>query len=147
MAKRKMIMNANDITLRKAFKDFTVSKSAKGVKEKTISTYILHFNASSKYLDMDMTFSKLSKSDLETMIVSMRKAGLSHNSIGSYVRTINTFLHWCSGEGYTNLTLPKIKEKETVKDTYSDEELELLLRRPSADCQFCEYRNWVIVNP
>ena len=53
---------------------------------------------------------------------------------------------WCAGEGYTNITLPKVKEVETVKETYSDEELDLLLKCPSADCQFCEYRNWVIVN-
>ena len=59
---------------------------------------------------------------------------------------MNIFLNWCAGEGYTNITLPKVKEVETVKDTYSDEELDLLLKRPSADCQFCEYRNWVIVN-
>ncbi len=95
---------------------------------------------------MDMTFSELSKSDLELMIVSMRESGLSRNSISSYVRTMNVFLHWCCGEGYTYLTLPKVKDVETVKETYTDEELDLLLRRPAADCQFCEYRNWVIIN-
>ena len=76
----------------------------------------------------------------------MRSEGLSQNSISTYVRILNIFLRWCAGEGYTNITLPKVKDVETVKETYTDEELDLLLRRPSADCQFCEYRNWVIVN-
>ena len=146
MAKIKMKKGVNDITLQKAFKAFTISKSAEGIKEKTISTYINHFTAVQKHLNVDITFSEISKSDFEKMLVSLRSAGLSVNTIGSYVRTLNVFLHWCAGEGYTNITLPKIKEKETVKETYSDEELELLLRRPSADCKFCEYRNWVIVN-
>ena len=37
-------------------------------------------------------------------------------------------------------------EKETVKETYTDEELERLLKRPAKNCDFAEYRSWVIVN-
>lgn len=33
-----------------------------------------------------------------------------------------------------------------MKETYSDDELMTLLKKPEADCKFCEYRNWVIVN-
>lgn len=146
MAKIKMKKDANNITLRKAFKDFIISKTAEGVKDKTITTYHHHFTAAQKHLDIDMTFLDLSKSDLEKMLVSMRSSGLSHNSISTYVKSLNTFLRWCAREGYTTLSLTKIKEVETVKETYTDEELDLLLRRPSADCQFCEYRNWVIIN-
>lgn len=146
MPKIKMRKNANSITLRKAFKDFLISKSAEGIKEKTITSYNSHFSSVEKHLNIDMTFSEISKRDFEKMIVSMRSVGLSHNSIASYVRTLNSFLHWCSGEGLTTITLPRMKEKETVKETYTDKELELLLRRPAADCQFCEYRNWVIIN-
>ena len=42
--------------------------------------------------------------------------------------------------------LPNIKDKETVKEAYTDEELLALLKRPKKNCSFCEYRNWVIVN-
>ena len=146
MEKIKMKKDADNITLRKAFKIFVISKTAEGVKDKTITTYHHHFTAAEKHLNMDMTFLELSKRDLERMLVSMRSSGLSHNSVSTYVKSLNTFFRWCAGEGYTNITLPKVKEVETVKETYTDEELDLLLRRPSADCQFCEYRNWVIIN-
>ena len=146
MPKIKMKKSADNITIREAFKDFLISKSAKGIKDKTITTYNYHFTSISKRLDVDMTFGELSKSDLEKAIVSMRSEGLSQNSISTYVRILNIFLRWCAGEGYTSLILPKVKDVETVKETYSDKELDLLLRRPSADCQFCEYRNWVIIN-
>ena len=33
-----------------------------------------------------------------------------------------------------------------MKGEYTDEELLLLIRKPRKDCDFCEYRNWVIVN-
>ena len=33
-----------------------------------------------------------------------------------------------------------------MKENYTDDELMTLLKKPDADCKFCEYRNWVIVN-
>lgn len=44
------------------------------------------------------------------------------------------------------MAVPSFKEKETVKETYTDEELEKLLKRPLKDCDFGEYRSWVVVN-
>lgn len=80
------------------------------------------------------------------MVVSMRQSGLAHNSISSYLRVFRTFLNWCAGQGYTALNVPNYKQVETVKETYTDEELLWLLKKPAASCNFCEYRNWVIVN-
>lgn len=134
------------MTLRSAFAEFVTSQQAKGVKEVTVKTYHAHFHSASKFLNMDQSFSELTKRDLESMIVGMRNAGLAHNSISSYVRVLKTFLNWCCREGYTTLTLPNFKQEETVKEVYSDAELERLLERPKPDCRFCEFRNWVIVN-
>ncbi len=80
------------------------------------------------------------------MIVSMRESGLATNSISSYVRVFKTFMNWSRQQGYTTLTVPNYKQVETVKETYTDEELLLLLEKPKANGTFCEYRNWVIVN-
>lgn len=44
------------------------------------------------------------------------------------------------------MEMPKISDKEVVKETYSDEELMLLLKKPDKDCTFNEYRTWVIIN-
>ena len=39
------------------------------------------------------------------------------------------------------------KGEETIKETYTDRELEALLKKPDIrKCTFAEYRNWVIVN-
>ena len=134
------------LTLREVFREFVNSQEAKGVAAQTVKTYHTHFQSVSKHLNMDLTFGELSKRDLENMIVSMRAAGLANNSISSYVRVMKTFMNWCCGEGYTTLTLPNYKQEETIKETYTDDELEMLLRRPAADCNFCEFRNWAIVS-
>ena len=128
------------------FPRFVNAQMAKGVSDKTVLTYNRHFRSLGYHLDMTMTFDELTKEALDSMLVSLRKSGVSPNTISSYARVFRTFLKWCRAEGYTDLSLPNIQDKETVKGSYTDEELIALLRRPAKDCDFCEYRNWVIVN-
>ena len=134
------------LSIKGAFEDFVVSQMAKGVSDKTVETYRSHFKSIGKYLDTEITFDALKQADLDRMIVAMRQNGLAQNSISSYLRVFRTFLHWCARAGYTALDIPNYKQVETVKETYTDEELLRLLKKPASDCSFCEYRNWVIIN-
>ena len=132
--------------MKEAIPRFVISQTAKGVSEKTIANYYNHFDCLAKHLDYSIPFNQLTNSELDAMIVSLRKSGLAHNSISSYLRVFRTFLKWARQEGLTTLELPNFKDKETIKETYSDEELKALLTKPKADSDFCEYRNWVIIN-
>lgn len=144
---RKITMNRTaEKTFEDVFSMFITSKTAKGVSDITIRNYHQHLHSISKHIDITIPFDELTKSDLDNMIVSMRKSGLAHNSIATYVRVLKTFFTWCNNEDLSNITLSGIREKETVKETYSDDELEKLLKKPKKDCNFCEYRSWVIVN-
>lgn len=146
MAKNKIIKVNSSSNIDEVFPRFVASQTAKGLSDKTIKTYFNHFHSISKHLDTSLSFNELDKSILDDMIVSMRQSGLAHNSISSYLRVFRTFLKWCREQGYTDLSLPNFKDQETVKETYTDDELLLLLRKPDKDCDFCEYRNWVIIN-
>ena len=144
MAKIKM---KNSVTVAETFHDFLVGKKAAGVSEKTLLTYGQHFSAVSKHLSPDTPMDALNKADLEDMISSMRDAGLAANSIKSYTRTLKSFLSWCNEAGITRLNIQLYKAEETIKETYSDEELKKLLKKPNMKkCTFAEYRNWVIIN-
>lgn len=133
-------------TVAEVYQDFILAKTAEGVSDVTIRNYHQHLHNISKYLDIEQPMAALSKRDLESMVCEMRVAGLAHNSISTYVRVLRTFLNWCQREGRANLTIPNMKDKETVKETYTDEELSLLLQKPKSGCSFTEYRNWVIIN-
>ena len=144
MAKIKM---KNSVTVAETFHDFLVGKKAAGVSEKTLLTYGQHFSAVSKHLSPDTPMDALNKTELEDMISSMRDAGLAANSIKSYTRTLKSFLSWCNEAGITRLNIQLYKAEETIKETYSDEELKKLLKKPNmTKCTFAEYRNWVIIN-
>ena len=100
-----------------------------------------------RHLDTGMDIVTLQKADLDDMIVSMRDAGLSPNSINSYTRVLKSFFSWCNEQGMTRLNIPLYKAEETVKETYSDAELTALLKKPDIrKTTFAEYRDWVIVN-
>ena len=146
MGKKITMKNLQEKTFRDVYDDFVIAKKARGVTEYTIRNYRHHFKSIEKYIDVDMPFRELTKSKIDEMIIEMRQSNLAHNSIATYVRNLKTFLNWCNAEGLSKLKIDGIKEKETVKDTYTDEELELLLEKPCKNCSFTEYRNWVIVN-
>ena len=134
-------------TIAESFKDFISSRKVKGLSEKTIETYEYHFHAVSKHIDNGMDIGKLQKRDLDSLIVSLRGSGLSSNTINSYTRTLKSFFSWCNEEGLTTLNLPLYKAEQTIKETYSDNELKALLKKPDVrKCTFAEFRNWTIIN-
>lgn len=129
------------------FEKFLASCMSKGLANKTIKTYQNHMNAMTHYLSFDKDISQIKQKDLDEMIVAMRKANLSSNSISSYLRTLKVFFNWCNQNGYSSIAVKSYKTEETVKETYTDGELAALLKKPDIKkCSFAEYRNWVIIN-
>ena len=134
-------------TVAEIFEDFIMTRKAKGLSDKTVCSYESHFKSIQKHLNVDISIEDLSKINLENMVASMRDAGLAANSISSYVRVLKTFLSWCNDEEITDINMPKYKSEETIKETYTDKELEILLKKPNTrKCGFAEYRTWVIIN-
>ncbi len=134
-------------SLAETFESFLLSRKAKGLSEKTLTTYKQHLSAIGKHLSLDTPTDGVKSKDLEKMLSSMRDAGLSSNSIKSYTRTLKSFFSWCNTAGITPLNIPLYKAEETLKETYSDDEISILLRKPNLrKCRFSEYRTWVIVN-
>lgn len=144
---RKITMNGQSRkAISELFDEFVLSQTAQGLSEITLTTYRHHIHSISYHLDIQKSMEALTRKDLEAMVVSMRRAGLAHNSISSYCRVLRTFLNWCMRNGISAPELPNIKDKETIKEAYTDEELLALLKRPEKNCSFCDYRNWVIVS-
>ena len=119
--------NSQKATFAEVFEIYISAVTARGVKDKTIATYKQHFYAISKRLDVSLPINRLNSTILDNMILQMRKEGLSDSSINSYTRTLKCFLSWCNEAGYTKANLKIYKAAETVKETYSDEELLTLL--------------------
>ena len=133
-------------TFEEIFSIFLNDAAARGLADKTLETYRHHLHCISLYFDITTPLDKLSRSMMNEMVVAMRESGLAHNSISSYVRVLTTFLNWCRKENYCDVEMPKFKDEEVIKETYTDEELRRLLERPDPSCRFSVYRTWVIIN-
>ena len=134
-------------TIEEAFEDFITSRKTKGVVDKTIESYQNHFRAVARHLDISKSIYTLERDDLDKMVAAMRDAHLATNSINTYTRVFKVFLSWCNVEGLTNLNMTVYRGEETVKETYTDAELAVLLKKPNLrKCGFPEYRDWVIIN-
>lgn len=76
------------------------------------------------------------------------KPNLSPVTERSYLTGIRAILYYGMKKGYIKefrVELPKVDE--VVKDTYTDHEIALLLKKPDMkSATFAEYRNWVIIN-
>lgn len=88
MSKKLSLSGQSRKTIEEVFGDFVISQTAQGLSEITIATYRCHIHSISKHLDIQKPMNTLTKGDLEAMVVSMRKAGLAHNSIAEGDRVL-----------------------------------------------------------
>ena len=80
MAKKRMQMAQKSWKIEEVFPRFVNAQMAKGVSDKTVLTYNRHFHSLGYHLDMTMTFDELTKEALDSMLVSLRKSGVSPNT-------------------------------------------------------------------
>ena len=109
MAKIKLVVSAS---IEETFSGFIISCKTKGLAEKTLQSYQSQFQAVARHMDVKMDIAMLQKADLDAMIISMRDAHLSPNSINSYTRTLKSFFSWCNEQGITRLNIPLYKTGE-----------------------------------
>ena len=69
-------------------------------------------------------------------------------SVVSYLRSVRAYLYYCMECKYMEsfkIKLPKAQKE--IKETYTDEELQVLLARPDTNsCSFTEFKTWVFEN-
>ena len=91
--------------------------------------------------------SLLTKGVCVSFLQARMPEGIKPVSINSCNRVINSFLSWLYKNRYLSeeLNIPKLKEQEVVKPTYSEDDLKILLQKPETS-SFAEFRTWVIIN-
>lgn len=133
-------------TISEAFQEFLYDKRSNGASVSTLATYRAHFNAASRFFDEDWPIEAASTRMFRVAVGKMAESGLAPTSIRSYTATLKSFFSWCRKEDLCMVSIRLYKSPETVPEAYTDEELQLLLKRPKRSCSFAELRNWTIVN-
>ena len=107
--------------------------------DKNISFFLVE-NPEIKYVD-EITWEKI-----ENFISKLMDRGNRVTAINARLRALFAFLRYCFDQEYLEeYTLTLIKEDETLKEPYTEAELQKLLKRPQGD-SWAEWRAWAVVN-
>ena len=138
-----------NITVDEAFQNFIRKCKVRNLAETTISTYTVHYKIFEEYINGKSLVNEIKPETWENFILYIRKnRNCIDLTINSYLRSIRTFFYYMMGMGYVeSFKVNMLKTTKKIKETYSDEELRILLKKPNIKkCKFTEYRGWVVSN-
>lgn len=150
MAEKLKLQRTDSMTVKECFEEYINKCIIKNLSEETIKLYRNQFNVFLRTLnDEEMLIDDISSKDIEHFILTERQNKKCNEiTINSYLRGIRAFLYYAMDEKYLppfHITIPKATKK--IKETYQDEELALLLKKPNMKtATFTEYKIWVYSN-
>ena len=145
---RKLIktIELEECSLAEAAEEFFRYNKAKNLSEDTQDAYKRRINKFIKFYGATEAISNIRQKDLDEFMYELSESGIKPITIKTDMRHLRTFINFCASRGYMeNLIVPMPRVEETVKETYSNEELKLLLAKPQGN-NWVEYRDWVMVN-
>lgn len=148
-----------DVTVQKtfveAYDEFIRYCKARNLRPATIKHYndvvnysFLHF-LKDEFGTEEVLTKDIKTTTIENYVIFMKeKTNANDTTVNTNIRTTRTIFYYFMKLGYMDkfkIQLPKMNKQ--IIETYTDEELEILLEKPNLNkCNFIEYRNWVIVN-
>lgn len=148
MVKKIKIQANSSVVFSEGFEEFILNCRSRNLREGTITHYSEGYKSITKFISEDTPIKDITHKTFDDFVVSYRELGVSSQTIYTYSRDLKTMLYFFMKVGHLKqfkITLPKV-DKRAI-ETYSDSELKILLKKPKMkNCNFVEYRDWVIIN-
>ena len=148
MRKKIKMQVDNNVTLQEGVQAYLNDLEARNCRAGTIRHYDIAVKQIYKIIPPDTSIAELDKDTWDSFKIEIRCDGRNEMSCYTYCRDFKTLLRFFMKQEWLPqmaLTLPKVDS--TAVETYTDEELKKLLKRPNMrSCNFTEYKCWVMVN-
>lgn len=141
--------NSKAKTISEGFKEFNRYCRVKNLSEKTLDFYEECLARFCKFYPEEGLLSDITQQTVEEYILFLKtNTGFNSVSINSSLRGLRAILyHFMKTEHVPEFKIQLVKSEKNVKETYTEAELRLLLKKPDIKhCIFTEYRDWVIIN-
>jgi len=139
----------NDLNIGEGYERFRQHRLALNLSKDTISYYDMCYKYFADYIGKDMVCANITDVLITSYILHLRKTrkDISDISINTYLRGLRVILYFLMDRGHiTPFKISLIKADKKIKETYTDEELEQLLKKPNIKTEnFATYRTWVII--
>ena len=146
--KKMRMLEANSLTFEEGCNKYLDNCRARNLREGTINHYKQSYVQFAKFFDMQMPVSEMDAQLYQKYVIFLRETLHNDVSINSYLRDFITTMHFLMNEGYLPyFKMQAIKVDRSGVETYSEEELMALLKKPNIKkCSFIEYQSWVMTN-
>ncbi len=102
--------------------------------------YFLEASPEVKYLD------EINSDLIDAFVGKLMDKGNRVTAINARLRAVFVFLRYCFEQEYVEtFPLSQVKEDETVKEPYTEGELQKLLKQPQGE-SWVEWRAWAVIN-
>ena len=142
------MVEQNFLTFEEGCNKYLDNCRARNLREGTINHYKQSYVQFAKFFDMQMPVSEMDAQLYQKYVIFLRETLHNDVSINSYLRDFITTMHFLMNEGYLPyFKMQAIKVDRSGVETYSEEELMALLKKPNIKkCIFIEYQSWVMTN-
>jgi len=146
---------STSVTLSAAEEQFIYYCRMRNLRPESIVTYTKHLRQfrrmviDSKKFPEDVSLNEFTAHDINYYVIRpMMDAGYKTSSINSTIRVLKTFFGWAERSELIEVspmdTVPKLKESQTVIETFSNDQIKRLLRAPDRQT-FSGLRDYVIM--
>lgn len=145
----KKIEMTKKTTLDQGYDEFILNCKARNLREYTIKFYDNTIRTIYKFIQPKTYIDSITSDTVDNFILACKnELNIKDTTINTYLRALKTILYFFMGKGYMKeFKISLIKMDKEIIETYSESELDLLLRKPNIKkCDFIEYRNWVMCN-
>ena len=120
----------------------------RNLREGTIRHYKDCYVQFKKYFSAEMLLSDMTEKKYQEYLLYLKNNLGSDETVRTYVRSLRTVFYFLMREGYMQpFKIKGIKADHHAIDTYTDDELAVLLKKPNIrKCRFLEYQGWVMTN-
>ncbi|HIW21848.1 MAG TPA: tyrosine-type recombinase/integrase [Candidatus Dorea intestinavium] len=146
--KKMLFKQKSDISIEVAYELFFRKCKVKNLSEQSLTYYNDKYRILSSYVDTSEPINLFTRDVVDDYILWLRGKDLKDVTINSYLRMLRAFLYFCMESGYLETyQIKMIKANKEIKQTYTDEELAKLLKRPNmSKCSFAELKTWAYIN-
>ncbi|OPX43539.1 tyrosine recombinase XerD [Ruminiclostridium hungatei] len=140
------MLQYNVITTDKAFEEFVAICKGKNLSPATIRNYNFQWTQFIRWFTGD-TVQEITQDTL-TAYIRHLQACIKPESINTALRHLRAIFNYFVGEGYMQpVKVGLLKVETELKDTYTDTELSILLRKPDMKkVSFPMFRTWAAIN-
>lgn len=136
-----------NIPLDELFRLFLTNCKLKNLADVTIQGYTTAYKYFVAWLGRNVTCEDITQDLMNEYVLYLKDRLGKPQTVNSYQFKVSPIIKFGIHRGYIkdNITFTHLVEQEHIKEIYTKEELEIMLKRPESG-SFAEFRTWVIIH-